>query len=38
MSLEGLNVFSLPALGAFGYVELHCLALLQALEAARLDR
>ena len=38
MSLERLDVLSLPALGALGHVELHCLALLQALEAARLDR
>ena len=37
-SLERLNVFSLPALGPLGDVELHCLALLQALETACLDR
>jgi hypothetical protein len=35
--LECLDVFSLPALGALGHVELHGLALLQALETARLD-
>src|SRR5437762_1628948 len=38
MSLERLNVLSLPTLGALGHVELHRLALLQALEAARLAR
>src|SRR5580698_3854547 len=38
MCLERLDVLSLPALGALGYVELHTLTLLQALEAARLDR
>src|ERR1700690_4208772 len=37
-SLHRLNVFSLPALGPLGHVELHGLALLQALEAARLNR
>jgi hypothetical protein len=37
-SLESLHVFSLPALGALGHVELHRLALLQALETACLDR
>ncbi len=37
-SLDRLHVLCLPALGAFGHVELHRLALLQALEAARLDR
>ena len=36
--LQRLDVFSLPALGALGDVELDRLALLQALEAARLDR
>src|ERR1700731_2248318 len=36
--LERANVVSLPAFGPLGDVELHCLALLQALEAARLDR
>src|SRR5580658_5147937 len=36
--LQRLNVFSLPALGALGHVKLHRLTLLQALEAARLDR
>ena len=36
-SLERLNVFSLPALGPLGDVEFHSLALLQALETARLD-
>jgi hypothetical protein len=36
--LERLNVFSLPALGPLGDVKLHSLALLQALEAACLDR
>src|SRR3954451_10207459 len=36
--LECLNVFRLPALGTLGHIELHRLALLQALEAARLDR
>src|ERR1700674_2094799 len=38
MRLQRLYVLSLPALGPFGHVELHRLALLQALEAARLDR
>ena len=36
--LDRGHVLCLPALGAFGYFELHCLALLQALEAARLNR
>jgi hypothetical protein len=36
--LERLHVLSLPALRTLGHVELHRLALLQALEAARLDR
>jgi len=31
--LDSLNVLSLPALGAFGDVELHCLAFLQAAKA-----
>jgi len=35
--LEGGNVLRLPALRAFGHVELHGLAFLQALKAARLD-
>ena len=35
--LERPHVFSLPALGAFGHVELHGLALLKALETARLN-
>lgn len=35
---DRLYVFSLPALGALRNVELHGLTLLQALEAARLDR
>src|SRR6266446_5243195 len=35
--LEDLNVLGLPALGALGHFELHGLAFLQALEAARLD-
>jgi hypothetical protein len=35
--LDGTDVFRLPALGAFGYVELHGLAFLQAPEATRLD-
>ncbi len=38
MSLQRLDVLSLPALRALGYVELHGLALLQALKAACLDR
>lgn len=37
-SLERLNVRSLPALGAFYYIELHCLAFLKALKAAGIDR
>jgi hypothetical protein len=37
-SLDRLHVLSLPAFGALGHVELHGLALLQALEAACLDR
>jgi hypothetical protein len=36
--LERLNVRRLPALGPLHHVELHCLAFLQALEAARIDR
>jgi hypothetical protein len=36
--LQRLNVFSLPAFRPLGHVELHGLALLQALEAACLDR
>jgi len=36
--LDSLNVLSLPALGAFGDVELHGLAFLEAAEAARLNR
>jgi hypothetical protein len=36
-NLERPYVLSLPALGALGHVELHGLALLQALEASRLD-
>src|SRR5262252_3471037 len=35
--LEWPDVFSLPALWAFRHVELHGLALLQALETSRLD-
>src|SRR6266436_3952767 len=35
--LERLYVLSLPALRSLGYVELHCLAFLQALEAAGLN-
>src|SRR6266498_1272253 len=38
MSLERLNIFSLPALRAFGYIKLDRLALLQALETSRLHR
>ena len=37
-ALQRLNVFRLPALGAFGHVKLHCLTFLQALKTARLDR
>src|SRR5438105_15686997 len=37
-ALERANVISLPAFGPLGDIKLHCLALLQALEAARLDR
>jgi hypothetical protein len=37
-TLERLDVFRLPALGALGHVELHRLALLKALETSRLDR
>ena len=37
LALERPDVLSLPALGSLGYVELHCLAFLQALEAARLN-
>jgi len=36
--LQSLDVLSLPALRTLGHVELHRLAFLQALEAARLDR
>src|ERR1700722_499308 len=36
--LERLDVLSLPAFGALGHVELHGLALLQALETACLNR
>ena len=36
--LERANVFRLPAFGSLGYVELHCLTLLQASEATCLDR
>jgi hypothetical protein len=35
--LDSLNVLSLPALGALGHFELHCLPLLQAAEAACLN-
>ena len=38
VGLQRLDVFSLPAFGPLGDVKLHRLALLQALEAARLDR
>jgi hypothetical protein len=38
LPLDSLNVLSLPALWAFGDVELHGLAFLQAAEAARLNR
>ena len=38
VGLERLDVLSLPALGALGHVELHGLALLQALETACLNR
>jgi len=37
VGLDSLNVFGLQALGAFGDAELHRLALLEALESARLD-
>ncbi len=37
VGLNSLNVFGLQALGALGDTELHRLALLQALESARLD-
>ena len=37
-ALERADVVSLPAFRPLGDVKLHCLALLQALEAARLDR
>ena len=37
-ALEGADVISLPALRPLGDVKLHRLALLQALESARLDR
>src|SRR6266852_3736397 len=36
--LDSGNVLRLPAFGAFGHVELHGLAFLQALEAASLNR
>jgi hypothetical protein len=36
--LERLYVRRLPALGSLDYVELHCLALLKALESVRIDR
>ena len=36
-ALERADVLSLPAFGPLGYVELHRLALLEALEAACLD-
>jgi hypothetical protein len=36
-TLERLYVFSLPALGTLGHIELHCLTLLQASETAGLD-
>lgn len=36
-ALEGFYIFSLPALGTLGHVELHRLAFLQAFEAACLD-
>jgi len=35
--LDSLNVLSLPALRAFGHVELHSLPFLQAAEAASLN-
>ena len=38
IGLQRLHVGSLPALGAFHYVELHSLAFLQALESAAVDR
>ena len=38
LRLEWRYVFSLPALGTLGHVELHLLTLLQALETGRLDR
>jgi len=34
---DSLNVLSLPALRAFGHVELHCLPFLQAAKATSLD-
>src|SRR5438552_16673937 len=37
-ALQRFNVLSLPAFWPFCYFELHSLAFLQALEAARLDR
>ena len=37
-ALERADVVSLPAFRPLGHVKLHCLALLQALETARLDR
>jgi hypothetical protein len=36
--LERLDILSLPSLRTLGHVELHRLALLQALETTRLDR
>src|SRR5205085_2168242 len=36
-TLDSLNVLSLPALRAFGHIELHRLPFLQALETARLN-
>jgi hypothetical protein len=36
-TLHSLNVLSLQALRAFGHIELHRLAFLQALETARLN-
>ena len=38
LGLNRLDVFCLPTLGSFDHVELDGLTLLQALEAARLDR
>ena len=36
--LDSLNVLGLPALGAFGHVELHRLAFLEAAKTASLNR